>query len=145
MVDWCPWQKKSVRTEQFGAAGRQPGTHCVSGGKKAIGKVIEWSILAEDCSRAMFQNLEMRVIKCASTRIPDQNGVDIYFPAVWDVHEQICVAALDCGEHDIAKVCTVRRPLKVLSIKNCGVTFLCSLSHSSHCRLCRASSLAVCG
>lgn len=24
---------------------------------------------------------------------------------VWDVHEQVCIAALDCGDQDTAEVC----------------------------------------
>ena len=115
------------------------------GWRNACASLREWRGTGEKRSDLVLQ-LGAKLLKDHSSRLGAEGTlpqIDIIKKLcvpllacvlVWDVHEQVCVAAMDCGDMLTAKVCSL--PSKRIVLQN----VLCRPA----CHSCRGSFLTVC-
>lgn len=89
--------------ERCGRDGVLPETRFGNGGKTTPERAIALSIWAENCSTVTRPGLEAKVGNYWSQRasLLDRHQS---LASVWAVHEQVCTAALDCGDLHTAQV-----------------------------------------
>lgn len=91
--EWKDWRSASASLREWRGAGEKRSDVVLQLGSR----------LLKNHSSCLGPEGRSHVL-CTRTRVWTK-GVSSCMYIVWDVHEQVCVAALDCGDMGMADVC----------------------------------------